>query len=442
MKATFKKILPLIAAVLFATSCSKDDNNESDVVVNNGPTTEVSNEQGTTDDIVTFPFSVRVSTGNSLSKIAFSGKDGTSEYTVQFDDEVDLGKKLTVTAVPEEGQNYSDVKGELELKKDYEGNYYYFEGNISATTNATALKDGTIQLTGSFEGGEVFSGYKISQVSLVDLMNDEKVTHKFLAKEFNFNSTEIKILDQVAYFCIEVADTQKKFDLTIGGNPETFISTTKKRFWIAVSVGTVVKGNLISRSGITAKAGKIYKANRTRDVDLGPDFTVLWTTCNLGADEPGEYGLYYAYGETTGHEAGYNFYTVNYYKGTENPLSSAHDAATAVLGAGYRMPTSVECQTLANIQSSTKEGDDYSFNSGATFKTSYGSVFLPAAGFCSDNKLSQGGTECHYWSSSPHVEVELSYLAYYMRFSTNASINVGEDNRYVGRSVRAVREMN
>ena len=441
MKATLKMFLPLIAAVLLATSCSKDDNNESDVVVNNGPTTEVSNEQGTTDDIVTFPFSVRVSTGNSLSKIAFSGKDGTSEYTVQFDDEVDLGKKLTVTAVPEVGKDYSDVTGELVLRKDEEGKYW-FDGSISASTNATALKDGTIQLTGTFDGGEVFSGYKISHKSLGDLMNDADVKHKFLAKEFNFKATEIMILDQVAYFCIEVADTQEKFDLTIDGNPETFISTTNKKFWIAVSVGTVVKGNLISTSGITAKAGKIYKANRTNDVDLGPGFSVLWRTKNLGADKPGDFGLLYAYGETEGKEAAQGTYFSSdtpSYTEAENPLASEHDAATVALGAGYRMPTgdeNSEFEALKKCESIWEEQDGHKGNK---FKTEYGSIFLPAAGLANRFGYSMGNQGCYYWTCTPLSTDDTK--AYRYHITEYDPLDWRVLTRGCGQSVRPVRYM-
>ena len=36
MKRTFLKVLPFAAALLLATSCSKDDNNSTDEIVNGG----------------------------------------------------------------------------------------------------------------------------------------------------------------------------------------------------------------------------------------------------------------------------------------------------------------------------------------------------------------------------------------------------------------------
>ncbi|MBO4771373.1 MAG: hypothetical protein J5595_02420, partial [Bacteroidales bacterium] len=202
MKTTFMKFLPLIAAVLFATSCSKDDNSELDNVVNNEQPAVVVNGQAADanegqeqpndpiDDIVTIPFSIRVSDGNSLSKISFSGSDGTSEHNVSFES-FDLGKTLTVNAV--NTTSYSDVTGSLELKKDGKG--YYFDGAISCnSTHETSLKNGTIKLTGTFQGGSEFSGYQTSTVSLAALMKSSAVKHKFIAKEFEYNSEQIYLL--------------------------------------------------------------------------------------------------------------------------------------------------------------------------------------------------------------------------------------------------------
>ena len=36
-----------------------------------------------------------------------------------------------------------------------------------------------------------------------------------------------------------------------------------------------------------------------------------WATTNIGADKPEDYGLYFWWGDTTGHRPGYNFHSGN-----------------------------------------------------------------------------------------------------------------------------------
>jgi hypothetical protein len=181
--------------------------------------------------------------------------------------------------------------------------------------------------------------------------------------------------------------------------------------------------------------------NRTRDVDLGPGFSVLWTTCNLGAENPGEYGDYYAYGETTGHSAGYNFSTV-VYSGTENPLPSTYDAATAYAtshywGAGYRMPTGGDNSEQSALANCNKTWETQNGKAGYKFYTDYGSVFLPAAGCCSGSNLYNDGFQGSYCSSTPRGETYVNRL-----YFDSGDASAGNLKRSVGQSVRAVRCMN
>ncbi len=79
-------------------------------------------------------------------------------------------------------------------------------------------------------------------------------------------------------------------------------------------------------------------------VDLGLPSGTLWATCNVGAENPWDYGDYYAWGEvTTKVEYSSDTYTFN-----DNPstLDAQHDAATTNLGSNWRMPTKDEFQEL------------------------------------------------------------------------------------------------
>ncbi len=446
-KNILTKYLPFVAAVLLATSCSKDNDGNDSIVAQPSSTEEVVQPGQTTEapKTVTIPFSVKVDNGTSLSKISYTEKNGTKGKIVtrEFEDD-DCGKitlSITGTGVTE---NQS-----LALKK--EGTDFVFYGNITVgSTYQETFNGGTMALTGTFTYDGKKDNEGKSTTSLVDL-EENHCAHTYKA-EFKSGDKEISLVDQNAYLCVTVATTQSKFDLTFNdeSTARTFEPNSDHKIWIAVPCGgsnnlPTVKGTMISVGGKVLKPGTVYKVDRTKEVDLGPGFTVLWTTCNLGASKPGEYGNYYAYGETTGHEAGYDFSSV-VYNGTD-PLSAkdGNDAAAAYAtannwGAGYRMPTDGECQTLAKIKANPKDGDEYTFtnNSGATFKTSYGSVFLPAAGYCTGTDRGGGGSYGYYWSSTPDGESD----AYYLDFdSGDAYVNNGRDRSY-GQSVRAVRCMN
>ena len=92
MKKTFLKMLPIVAAVLLATSCSKDNDGDNSVApVIDTPDPIVNNEVD--NQPKTVPFSIDVVSGGALSKIAYAD-DGTV-VTMKFDaDEV---KKLKMT---------------------------------------------------------------------------------------------------------------------------------------------------------------------------------------------------------------------------------------------------------------------------------------------------------------------------------------------------------
>ena len=101
-------------------------------------------------------------------------------------------------------------------------------------------------------------------------------------------------------------------------------------------------------------------------VDLGLPSGLLWATCNVGADNPEDYGDYFAWGETQPKDT-YNWSTYQYCNGSYNTLTKycsnssfgyngftddlttllpEDDAATANWGSHWRMPTEEEWQEL------------------------------------------------------------------------------------------------
>jgi len=189
-------------------------------------------------------------------------------------------------------------------------------------------------------------------------------------------------------------------------------------------------------NGIALESGKV--------VDLGLPSGTLWTTCNLGATNPWDYGDYYAWGETTT-KSNYSWSTYSLCNGSYNSLTkycnnseygkdgntdalttleATDDAATAVFGSDYAMPTAAEWSELSSqcywvwtadyngqgvagyiVYKAKADGDKgtkvYSGNTpSASYSLSDAHIFLPAAGYRDTTYLYLAGSYGYYWSAS------------------------------------------
>jgi hypothetical protein len=143
-------------------------------------------------------------------------------------------------------------------------------------------------------------------------------------------------------------------------------------------------------------------------VDLGLPSGLLWATRNVGADNPEDYGDYFAWGETTPKDT-YDWSTYQYYDGSNltkytgsdglTTLLPEDDAATANWGNGWRMPTKEEFEELYN--NTTVTWTQQNGVNGRLFTAANGnSLFLPAAGSRWYDELDNAGGMGYYWSSS------------------------------------------
>lgn len=130
-------------------------------------------------------------------------------------------------------------------------------------------------------------------------------------------------------------------------------------------------------------------------VDLG--LSVKWAVSNVGANTPEEYGNYYAWGETV---------TKSDY--TNNPTTTStdisgniqHDAATANLGKGWRMPTQTEMIELKN----DCEWIMTTYNGVSGYKVigpNGNYIFIPMSGRYEGTTLQNVGDKGYLWTSTP-----------------------------------------
>ena len=199
-------------------------------------------------------------------------------------------------------------------------------------------------------------------------------------------------------------------------------------------------------------------------VNLGLPSGTLWATCNIGADSPGMFGDYFAWGEVIP-KLSYRWETYRYgtadnqltkycsnsdygknsYIDARFVLETIDDAAMANWGKYWRMPTQAEVAELFN----------YCLYEWTTYSGSYGcrlvgrsngrSIFLPAAGLCVYEDMSaHAGSWGLYWTSSlskEHYENPCNAKWLYVSMGSGGGVDVmytSDGVRYQGLSVRPV----
>lgn len=190
----------------------------------------------------------------------------------------------------------------------------------------------------------------------------------------------------------------------------------------------------------TTKVSKPSKgtANGHEYVDLG--LSVMWATCNVGANKPEQYGNYYAWGETE---------TKSVYKQNNsltrgkkmNDISGNvdYDVARANWGGSWRMPTKTEfeelkykCTWIPTTQNGVKGCKVVGPNGNY--------IFLPAGGsfYESSGKVAGNvGRFGRFWSSTP-CSTESAYHLCIDSQSRNGCSVLNNFGRPDGFSIRPV----
>jgi hypothetical protein len=204
-------------------------------------------------------------------------------------------------------------------------------------------------------------------------------------------------------------------------------------------------------------------------IDLGLPSGTLWATCNIGADNPEDSGLYFAWGDTIGHTIGdgYSFQWLNNYKygytdfvntnpdgspyfvtkystdsawGCDDDLTElvpSDDAAYVKWSANWRMPTKAQVEELMNSDYTnavwTKQNGVNGYR--ITSKVNGTIIFLPAAGYGLISDLVCGGELGLYWTRTLNQSIQTEA---YKFFFQSDGIECNTENRSCGLPVRPV----
>jgi hypothetical protein len=232
MKRTFLKVLPFAAAVLLAASCSKDDNNSTDEIVNGGAQIET-----VTKTVKTLTIKGKVK--QSISKVTTNPEgtalafEGNEEFTF--------------------GQEGDDVYGTINIK-DVSGNY---EATVNYTDEATLLSwDGFTATLGTNSeemsiayddlATAVHNAYYVIPFNVTS--NGEGsylLRHRgFLSKDAPSAQTDIVVYLRSAFIKALSAETT-----TLGGDPITVVAD---KYYV------VPVGKTMGETSTTTFAGQIY----------------------------------------------------------------------------------------------------------------------------------------------------------------------------------------
>ena len=167
-------------------------------------------------------------------------------------------------------------------------------------------------------------------------------------------------------------------------------------------------------------------------VDLG--LSVKWATCNVGAENPWDYGDYFAWGET---EPKSIYGPDNSVTNEMEDISDIsgdpeYDAARANWGGTWRLPTEEEITEI--MDNCTWEWTTEEEVSGYKVTGPNGnSVFFPAAGYMFGSTLDVPGLYGYYWGSTPGPRKRARALSF-----SYDSYNLSYLGRFYGQSVRPV----
>ena len=215
-------------------------------------------------------------------------------------------------------------------------------------------------------------------------------------------------------------------------------------------------------------------------VDLG--LSVKWAICNIGADNPEDYGDYFAWGETEpyyadsysqsnnpvwkdGKSNGYSWSSYKYANGSSGALTKyctdsskgyngfvdnktvldlEDDAAHVNWGGNWRMPTQEEMEELRGKCSwswTTLNGVVGYLVTSQVAGYENSSIFFPAAGSRSGTYLSGVGTKGEYWSNT-FGRYYSDESIYGCNFEMSSGFSYSHSNygtiRYYGMSIRPV----
>lgn len=391
--------------------------------------------------------------------------DGVYYWTIDGNWLLDAeGNKICVTG--NDGKDGQPGENGITPKLKIENNYWYisYDNGVTWTELGKAIGEKGEDGQPGVNGDSMF----------LNVTYDEKYVYFTLTNGTTLVVPRVDASDDFDQTVIDNLVNSLELDkdtiYLIVGDVDTIVATTapfptSKVTWtsndstIAKVENGIVSAISVGNAIISAKAGTlekeccVYTIKAKEYVDLG--LSVKWATCNVGANLPEEYGVYFAWGETKPKTI-YDWSTYTYANGAstfftkycsqskygkdgftddKTVLDPEDDAATANWGGAWRMPTYEEMIELKEqciwtwITQNGVVGYNIEGKNG-------NSIFLPASGYMANSSLSNVGKQGDYCSSSLYIDNPQSA---YSIFFDSTPTNMGFARiRAIGHSVRPV----
>jgi hypothetical protein len=202
-----------------------------------------------------------------------------------------------------------------------------------------------------------------------------------------------------------------------------------------------ILANVILSAIIFASCSGVDEENTVNGfeyVDLGLPSGTKWAASNIGAKVPESTGSYFAWGEISPKseytQANYLYYGLEISDISGNP---SYDAATAILGSEWRMPTQADFEALMNEcvwEWFDNDGYGYFVVTGANGNQ----ITLPTPGYFIDSAATGVGIAGMYWTSNCVIDATGDKAVNVFLRSLYQVVN--QQDRSLGMNIRAVRD--
>ena len=320
----------------------------------------------------------------------------------------------------------------LTLGPDFYDNFF--------TRKANPVKDFTV-------GGTNLGFNFKPQTGAVSVAADTKADITPLAGAFTPGTSESKNATAI-YEAILVPQEFAAGALTV-----TFRVGTYDYKWSNAAAVTLVAGKTYDLA-VSAGTSPVGQVNGHQFVDMGGG--KKWAACNVGAENPEEYGDYFAWGETAP-KTTYDWTTYAYGSGSHSltkycadpargangftdtltELQLSDDAARQNWGGSWRTPTETDWTWLRENCTWAWQ-DDYNGKGGMLITSDINSntIFLPATGYYDEDGF-KGVDYSYYWSSTLNMLFNDPFtVAFQSNYGYIPTYNASD--RYFGQSVRPV----
>lgn len=339
-------------------------------------------------------------------------------------------------------------------------------GASNASTNASVtvkytLNGTTTTLGTTFKNGDQFiipdgaTNVTVTGSSVSNFTKYTTVDGNTYIVEYKAQKVTVSISNNTGGCTATLKNTTSS--ITVNSGTSSFIGYIPwGSSWEVTSTATTSKYPTISPSG--SNSSKVIWAVQVnyRDytlvtsgaADLGLPSGKLWSATNVGESNYYYPGIYFSWGDITGHTrgSGYNFNQTNYNNGASGSGhtltasftsgNATYDGARVNMGGTWRVPTEDEIKELFN---STYVGVWWCTLKGApgnvcVSKTNSKGIFIPAVGYFNGTTPERWYTHGVYWSSTMNNNKPYYTWFYEGSFRTTAGIS------YHGAPIRAIKD--